>query len=707
MLTDLTFNPIYDSSECSIVKDLLIPALSNSTEYWRGVGFFSSGWLQLTATGIEKIAEKGGKIRFIVSPLVSAEDQKAFSLAKDAKSNSLLQASLRKNLNEIASNLQNDLLNTFAWLLSDDIIEFKFAVAKNNLVGDYHDKVGVCVDNAKNLLAFHGSFNDTYKGSLNGEAFSVFQSWIGGQDIYAKEHFKRLQNLWFNGNTQFNVYPFDEAIKQDFICLRTSENRPYRIPNSMDRKDDRIEIGTTAPHNPFTLKTYQKDAVSAWFNNHCRGIFEMATGTGKTITSISAALELFLQNKRLFLVIIVPFTHLLEQWKENCEKFCIETISCYGDNPKWRGEMHSLILKFRTGTQKLACALVVQNTACSDDFLNCVERIPAKNFMMIADETHYLGARYLQKALFPTATFRLGLSATPERWMDEFGTQVLRSYYEKTVASMSLEEAINGGFLTPYKYYPIPIELTDDETQEYIALSKEIGQLFSLVKNGKSSVETEEKLERLRLRRAKIIAQASNKTLIYNQLLSQLQSEQNGLPLRDLLVFCAPGTHNDILRITNSAGLKAHEFVHDVDGKTRRAVLDAFSKGDIEAIISIKCMDEGVDVPSTKTAVFLASTTNPKEFIQRRGRVLRKSKGKTYASIYDFIVIPPHGADKDAAQSILRRELPRFSEFADAAVNKYVARGKMLSILEEFGMQMYIDVKPWEIYQTDLQEGEY
>ena len=702
MLSDITFKTIYDSADSSIVNDLLIPALSHSVEYWRGVGYFASGWLQLTAKGIEKIAEKGGKIRFIVSPMISSQDMDAFVLAAQAKKDEVLRASLRKNLDEIASNLQKDVLNVFAWLLADGIIEFKFAIPKRNTEGDYHDKVGICIDEAANVLAFHGSFNDTYKGSLNGEAFSVFQSWVPGQDVYSDEHLRRLQNLWDNGNSQFNVIPFEDAIKQKFIGLRT-DARPYKLSSKHFCIETNKPVG---PHIPYSLKSYQEEAISEWFNNDCTGIFEMATGTGKTITSTAAAVKLYQKNKRLFLVIIVPFTHLLEQWRENCKKFDLDVIACYGGNQKWRNEFNSLIMQFKMGSSDCACVIVVQNTACSDDFLKLVQKIPSKDFMMIADETHYLGAVNYQKALFPSARYRLGLSATPDRWMDNGGSGTLYNYYNKTVYTISLDKAISDGFLTKYLYHPIFVELTDEETEKYRCLSDKIRKLFSVIAAGKKDRKTEERLESLRLERARLLAKAENKMVQYTELLNQLTNGAKSEKLKDLLIFCADGTHRDVLRLTSDLGIRTHEFVHEVDLRSRQQVLDAFARGDIEAIVSIKCMDEGVDVPSTRTAIFLASTTNPKQFIQRRGRVLRKHDQKKYAVIYDFIVVPQPGTEKEMACSILRRELPRFAEFAESADNKYKAQELFWDRLEEFNMHMYIDMKPWDIYKQNLNEGD-
>lgn len=702
MLNDMNVRCIYDSAECSIVKELLVPALSQSHEYWRGVGYFSSGWLQLTAEGIEQIAKKGGKIRFIVSPLISPEDYNAFVLAFQAQNNKYIISALQKNLSEIALNLRVDTLNTFAWLLADNIIEFKFAIPKITTEGDYHDKVGICIDENNQKLAFHGSFNDTYKGSLNGEAFSVFCSWVSGQEIYTEQHFNRLKKMWDNGNSQFDVLPFDEALKREFINLRNAE-RPYKLPYRDINMNRTIQHKT--PSIPYILKDYQKEAVAAWKNNAFHGIFEMATGTGKTITSLAACVDLFEDRKKLFLVIVVPFTHLLEQWKENCTRFNIDVLPCFGGNSNWQRDLRDLILRFKIGGIKLPCIIAVQNTAASSAFLSLIQKIPSQDFMMIADETHYLGAKHLRNALFPTATFRLGLSATPSRWMDSWGTQILYNYYDKTVYTITLDQAIDGHHLTPYEYNPILVKLTMDEVDKYTVLSQEISKTALILSGNDYDPSLEDRLKMLLLKRAKIIAQAKNKLNAYQNLLTRLKLEHGEERLKKLLVFCAPGTHRQVLKLTNSLGIKAHEFVHKVEPSTRNAVLNSFSNDDIEAIISIKCMDEGVDVPSTETAIFIASTTNPKEFIQRRGRVLRKSPGKKFAKIYDFIVVPPDDIDEDTAESIFKRELPRFSEFANSAKNKYKAREILWDVLERWGLAMYIDIEPWNVYNQEQWEG--
>lgn len=706
MLNSLEITHVYDSSQRDIIQELIVPLLRNSREYWRGVGFFSSGWLKLTASGIEHLAKNGGKARFVTSPMLSENDIAAFQLASNAMQDQILYNTLKRNLCDIATGLERDTLNVLAWMLVDNIIEFKFAIPKRGIKGDYHDKVGVFVDESTNFVAFHGSFNDTYKGSLNGEAFSVFKSWADGQNIFAQEHFMRLKDLWENGNSQFDVFQFADALKHDFINMRNSD-RPY----STEKLHDVIQIASdnfiNKPHNPFLLKPYQIEAIAQWQKNDYHGIFEMATGTGKTITSLAAAVTLYQKNNKLFLVIIVPFLHLVEQWSQNCAEFNISALCCSGNNIEWRKKIKSLIMSFNLGSIDIACLIVVQDTASGEEFRRYIKKIPHKHFMLIADETHYLGAKHLRNALFQEAAFRLGLSATPDRWMDELGTDILKTYYKGVVYRFSLENAIDQEFLTPYEYYPIFVYLTEDELLEYMRLTKEIGVLTRQKKNMHGNIsDIQEKLERKLLERARLVGKAENKLSAYKQLLKDLKTQSLNGRLSHLLTFCAPGTHKQILLVTSEQDVKCHEFVHDVSYKDRQSVLKAFASGHIEAVISIKCMDEGVDVPSTQTAILLASTTNPKEFIQRRGRVLRKFEGKSFAVIYDFIVMPPDGTDNATANSIIRRELPRFAEFSEAAKNKYFSRSNILPLLEKYDLQAFIDEKPWDIYKKDIEDNE-
>ena len=703
MLKSLSLLPVYDSSEYNLIQDLIVPLLTHSHEYLRGVGFFTSGWLRIASDGIVKLVENGGRARFVVSPILEKHDWEALQLGKDAKNDDWLMHILDKNIQDLATSLEKDTRNTLAWMVAEDILEFKFAIPRvKESGGDYHDKVGVFTDSEGNMVAIHGSFNDTVKGSLNGEAFSVFKSWELGQSPYVHKHLERLSKLFSGGNSQFRVYTIPEAAKESFIKLRYNNLRPYSLP--LNKKliiDDRFE-----PHCPVKLYPFQRKAINSWFDANCCGILEMATGTGKTITSLAAAVSRVKMLGKLSLIILVPYLHLLEQWQRVCEEFGFLPILCSGEHHGWQLEVLSKIQDFNVGVLSNICIVAVHNTAASEKFKKATKRLPPEYTMIICDEVHALGAPTMQDAFIPQASMRLGLSATPRRWFDEKGTKAILSYFEKVCFELPIDEAI-GKYLTPYAYYPILTNLTPKEISEYEDLTQKISTLSSKPEN---DIDSEETFKKLLIKRAKIVASAEQKMpKLVDILKSKIRNAvQSGKEIRDILVYCAPGLHKDVLKAVSGLGLRCHEFVHTVSMSDRGKVLNQFEKGIIQVLVAIKCLDEGVDVPSTRTAFFLASTTNPREFVQRRGRVLRLFEEKKKAEIYDFIVIPDPPSvsfNEKIGKSLLRREMPRFAEFSSSALNEFEARAIVRDLLDRYGMLHLMDEKPWDIYHEMMSSG--
>ncbi len=702
MLKDLDLRPVYDSAECSIVNDLMVPCLCNCTKYLRGVGFFTSGWLSLAATGIEALAKTGGQARFVVSPVLEEADKEALALGEQAKNSPALHRVLKQNINELTANLHADTRNTLAWLVADGILEFSFAIPRSlGPTGSYHDKVGVCIDKDNNKVAFHGSFNDSIQGSLNGEAFSVFRSWEPGQQPYVKMHEDRLRSLLDNRNRQFYVCNIPDAIRDDLIMLRTTTDRPYRLLGDASF----TELSPPEPTCPYKLRSYQQEAIKAWGANDYRGIFEMATGTGKTITALEAARTVYSLHEHLALVILVPYLHLANQWVDEAKAFGFSPVVCNSAMQNWSSRMVQLIDDYSLGVHKHICLIAVHQTASGDKFRHLAQRIDGKDMLLLVDETHALGARHLRKALLPRAQMRLGLSATPRRWLDDEGTACLMDYYSDVVFSYPLEDAI-GKFLTPYDYHPILVPLTSEETEEYTTLSRQIAILAA------KQPETNEmsvQLKHLLIKRARILWKADGKYPALIALLQTLQDKgkiQGASLLKHLLLYCAPGEHDRVLQIVKPLIPSCHEFVHSVSLKEREKLLRAFQRGDLNALVAIKCLDEGVDIPATKTAILMASTSNPREFVQRRGRILRLHEGKRKATVYDFLVIPPEDCDcpQETAKALLLREMPRFAEFASCANNQYEARRQVRDTVDRYGMLHLLDLRPWELHRMLLAE---
>jgi len=694
MLRELDLLPVYDSEHYDLIRDLQVPLLCQAKDYLRGVGFFTSGWLRLAAQGMATLMAGSGSARIVVSPILEQADWDALQFGESAKKDAVLREVLSRNIDDLELTLEHDTRNALAWMVADGHLEFRFALPRDRVsAGDYHDKVGIFTDGDGGQVAIHGSLNDSVKASLNGEAFSVFKSWDIGQAPYVEMHRARLEALWNNQNKQFRVYRIPDAIREKFIQLRISSGPPYSRPI--------VQQISASLHCPFELHNYQKTAIEEWHKAGCRGVFEMATGTGKTITSLAAAITAYQEHGRLAVIILVPYLHLLEQWAQNCRQFGFAPILCSGEHGRWQIEVKSAIQDFNIGVKSHICVLAAHKTAAMDRFATAIRRIPAKDTLLIGDEAHGLGASYLRNALTENATLRIGLSATPKRWFDDEGTDTIFRYFGPTCFEYSIDQAI-GQFLTPYEYFPQLVSLTDEEAELYRELTQKI---VAIAASAEHDHEIHERLKKLLLQRSRIISSAQQKLPALLQLLRGMQedSRQRGNEPTGILIYCAPGRHREVLQAVAALGLRCHEFVHDVSLPEREKLLSQFDIGEIQVLVAIKCLDEGVDVPSTKSAFILASSTNPREFVQRRGRILRKSRGKDRAFVYDFLVVPPPerlALKLRADVAILQREMPRFAEFASSAMNQFSARSVVRDILDHFEMLNLLDEKPWDVYHT-------
>lgn len=526
----------------------------------------------------------------------------------------------------------------------------------------------------------------------------MFRSWDEGQLPYVQLHENRLTLLLENNNAQFEMFSIPEASKNEFVKLRTTPKRPYRL-NSLPE----VELEDSGIVCPIELREYQERAILRWKENSCCGLFEMATGTGKTITALAAAANVYNERNKLALVIFVPYLHLVDQWVDEVRKFGFSPICCSGENQKWKHELFDIIDNFRLGIQDNICIIATHATAATDDFAKHIARCPSESLLLLADEAHSLGAATLRKSLFPNAAMRLGLSATPERWYDPEGTQVLQDYFRGVVFEFPLEEAI-GKFLTPYYYHPTVLHLEPFELNEYKELTAKI---VRSLRGSQDDPKKKDSLSFLYRKRALIIQKAAGKMQCLVKIIENLREKS---AIKHLLVYCAQQETDQVIDIlANQMNLRCHRFVSDVPTPERKKILRNFGNGCLDALVAIKCLDEGVDVPATRTAIFMASTTNPREFVQRRGRVLRKYDSKQYALIYDMLVLPDQNeqnTDIDTAKSLIRREMPRFVEFASAAENKQTAQKAVVSTLDFYGMEHYSNLLPWDIYKNMIQDGE-
>lgn len=688
-LQNISFPPVLDTSSGDIIRDFFNPSLAVSVRYDRGVGFFSASWLRLAALGMADFAANSGRARWVTSPILGEADWEALQEGSAARTDETLKLAMEVNLQSLKTSLEKDTLSALAWMVADDILDFKLALPRNKLdQGEFHDKFGIFTDVDGNQVSFNGSYNDSIQGTRNYESIKIFCSWHQVLSLLVDADAERFERLWSNRDPNVQVYDLPEAARAEIVKLRAYD-RPYPEPNwnqlqlLANEKSNTLSYSPATPQIPITLEVrpYQTQAIDEWFAHDCRGLLEMATGTGKTKTALTASVRLFEREKRLAVIMTVPYQHLVDQWDTECQEFGYRPILAYQSKASWFDKVNNMVMDFSSGYREHFSVITTHTTFISPDFQATVARLngPA---LIIADEAHHLGAERSRQNYPQHISFRLALSATPDRWFDDEGTAALRSYFGETVFSFPLEQAI-GVSLTPYYYHPHLVQLTDEELETYQELSVRIAQLA-----GRDDERAQEALKLLLMRRAELLNKATNKIVELSKLIDA--SDQ----IEHTLFYCAPGQIDDIQRMLGwDHGLLVQRFTAEEDTRERKQRLADFASGEIQALVAMKCLDEGVDVPSTRTAYIMASSSNPREFIQRRGRVLRKSPGKEFSVIHDMIPVPPTAwtTSQDSAtfnieRGIIRKELERFKEFASPALNKHKAMDVIWEIASRYNL---------------------
>lgn len=424
------------------------------------------------------------------------------------------------------------------------------------------------------------------------------------------------------------------------------------------------------------LRPYQEEAISAWSKAGRNGILAMATGTGKTFTSLKAAQGVTGASDDLSMIIIVaPFKHLADQWRQEFVGSDFAPVRAFENRAKWQGELSEAMSAARV-LRKPLVIITTYDTLASRDFIDAI-RPQAESSLLIADECHYLGAPSCKEFTKLNVPYRLGLSATPQRHFDDEGTRALHQYFGSVVFEFGLADAIHHGFLTPYEYFPELIDLTPEESEEYYELSERISKAAARAQNG--GKEEEERLKSLLIRRARVVNNAENKLDWLRHKLAPQAPEE----LQHTLVYTGEDLFPRILKMLGEElRIPVHSFTGQESARKRAALLEQFDAGRIKILVAMRCLDEGVDVPATKTAYFLSSTTNPRQYIQRRGRVLRTAPGKVKALIHDTVVVPTaigYSTGTEMEARALGSQLARVEEFAELASNSIAARRALFS----------------------------
>ena len=659
MLKNVDIKFKYDSDKDDLVNDFYIPVLSNSVEYYRMSGYFSSSSLAISARGIADFILNGGKMKLLCNAQLTKED---YEIIEKTHQDSVeyVQRMFIDDLHNIEDEFVKNHVKALGWMLANGFLEIKIAIPKDKK-GIFHSKVGILKDNENNFISFSGSDNETAAGWLyNIEEFKVFKSWDSGEEKYVSSDLDTFFDYWDGITERTNVIDLPSAVREELIDFAPVSRKELVVISRKTRK-------------VINLRDYQDDAIDSWFAHDCRGLFEMATGTGKTITSLSAFKQLSSTKDKLVTVIACPQLHLIDQWIKDVENFHTgKILKASSKERKWKSKISALSRDFYMGLEDKVVIMTTHDTLASDFFVKKIKKIKSDK-LLIVDEVHGIGSSQRINGLIEDYDYRLGLSATPKRWFDEEGTQVIYDYFGDVVFEFDIERALTEinpdtgkHYLTPYYYYPIIVDLTDEEYSEYRDLSQKIAQAIARKKNNNEKIS----LSALCNQRQKIINNAEEKYSAFKELLK----EHEGID--KLIVYCSDRQIDRVQEILNEENvIPQHRFTHkESSGKNkkelfsqRELILQNFEKGNYKALVAIKCLDEGVDVPVAENAIILSSTSNPREHVQRRGRILRNAPGKEYATIYDFLVFPKDGTE--IGSKIMKKEIARYKEFAELAIN--------------------------------------
>lgn len=436
--------------------------------------------------------------------------------------------------------------------------------------------------------------------------------------------------------------------------------------------------------NDIKLRDYQIEARDNWFANGCNGIFEMATGTGKTFTALACFDRLIRDKDSLCTVIACPQSHLIDQWIGEIKKFYDGYIVVASSkNSKWKQDLADLTVNMYLGVIDKVVILTTHISLASDFLMEKIHEIEVEK-LLIVDEVHGIGSEKQMLGLDEIYDYRLGLSATPSRYFDDIGTEVINEFFGGVVFEFDLTRALTEfnpdtgkTYLTPYIYKPIVVNLNDRELEEYGELSAKIARLFATKNN-----DVKESLNGLLFKRQNIINNAEGK---YDAFRNILRENPN---IDKLIVYCSHKQIDRIQEIMNEEGVSPqHRFTQKQsaskkkkdDYSEREFLLKKFADGSYKALVAIKCLDEGVDVPVAENAIILSSTSNPREHIQRRGRILRNAPGKKNATIYDVLVFPEEKSEQ--GKKIRQKEINRYLDFAVNAENSL----ECIRLLENLG----------------------
>lgn len=706
-LRDHEFAASYNKAVDDIAARFYLPCMRSADRYDRVSGYFSSAVFSVAWPALKEFVKAGGRMRVICSPVLSAHDLAGLREGHEAQADEEIAQALVAELQVLlASSRSRKPTRVFAGLVASGVVELRMAMLSDTAgPGDrrlFHDKVGVFIDAADDAVGFRGSMNETYLGLAadgNLESVDVFPSWADGRDAArAREARERFEQLWSDHVPAVRVRALS-ALALTFI--REAGAQDWEV--LVDEVIAEASVREATPATARPLHDHQVEALATWNLHGRRGLLEHATGAGKTYTAIRAIREVLAEGGSA--MVLVPSSLLLRQWDTELSTHLADIhprILLVGDgNDSWRRD--ELLRPWTSppaSSDSPQVVVAMIPTAATEAFLTRV-RVHQRT-LVVADEAHRLGSTQARRLLELQAPWRLGLSATPHRAGDREGTGALLDYFGGILEPpYTLADAIADRVLTPYHYRPHEVELTPQEQDDYEDLTRRIRREAGQRGDALDDLSANDRLRKLTIARARILKQAHGKVDLSLRVLGEHYN-----PGQRWLVYCDSLAQLRTVRARlHAAGLPTLEYHADMAGDRQATLVELEINGGI--LVSIRCLDEGVDLPAVDHALILASSRNPREFIQRRGRILRRYPGKRLAHLHDAVTTPAPTANSAAGDRLLSGELHRVLDFAHGASNP-TAIGQVEALCIRHGVPVDLDT-PSEVpvgIEIDDEDGD-
>ena len=682
----LELEPEYNSIRNDVYGEFFNKVLQYSSQYVRVGGKFTSRNFAACAEGLQKFVERDGLMKLVLVPEFTEEDINSIDRGLKNQHNVLAERWIR-DISQIKEKFVEDHVKALAWMLAHGNLEIRLAIpvrGNGSIMSSidlkdseiFQRKTGIFWDSANEAVSFTGNIDFDNRMLGEYQRIRVFRGWDAGERRFVEKDLEEFHVYWdgqeFGAGLSLKTIPLPDAIRENLVKVAPKSKSDIHLQNLPK------------------LRPYQMEAVAKWLGNGARGIFEMATGTGKTFTAIGCLKEIKNRGEKTLVVIVCPSDNLERQWKEELAKWDFASFIT-SQNRQWRQRVKDKLASLEIAeSAKMQIVITTYKNFSSGDFLRIIEGYDGAS-MLIADEVHNAGATESVRGLTNAYSYRLGLSATVERYFDPNGTTVLEKFFEGVVYSMDLRMAISHGFLVSYYYYPIYVDLNEDEYAQYRRITKIIASLWS-----SKRFEDRKKLELALMRRSRIIQNAQSKIQEFERWI-----QRNPDSTKYLLVYCSDKHIDQVKSALSAHGVINREITakNPANPAERADIIKQFSAGLYHAVVAIKVLDEGADIPTAKNCIMMASTGNPKQFIQRRGRVLRQFSGqyrdgsaKRHAIIYDILVIPDLAPDYTedeicTERQIVASQIKRQELMADTAINRDSCMKEITKIKKRFLVQ--------------------